>query len=388
MNLKEQLAKLYDRVKELQLIGIERDYTDAEVAETKQLLKQQHELRERIEKNADIDEKLKSAMDSDDGGDEEDSESTLRGGKAVKTGFLPQGDKFKSLAGNIAKQVQRTAGRKAIADSDTLTPIILSSQSPVEIGKPATSLLAVVPVVQRSAPRFEWLQQTVRTNNAAIVAPGAVKPTSIYGIEKRDGELRVVAHFSEPIDKYLIADNSTLATFVANELLYGLYAELERQMIEGAGGVAELKGLSATSGVLAQAFATDLVTTTRKAITRLENAGQTPSYFALSPDDWEAVELSRTADGHLELGNTAVNLAAKQLWGKPVVTVPGLDNGSGYLVGEGATELSTDTLGVETKWFEQHADDALRNLMRARCEGRFEFTVPKPSAVVALDLAA
>ena len=45
------------------------------------------------------------------------------------------------------------------------------------LGKPALSLLDVIPVVQQAIPKFAYMRQTVRTNNAAVVAAGALKPT-------------------------------------------------------------------------------------------------------------------------------------------------------------------------------------------------------------------
>ncbi|QII04359.1 phage major capsid protein [Rhodococcoides fascians A25f] len=400
MNLKQQYDAIRNRMKELRTIGRERDFTDAEMKEANDLFDQSERLEKEIEKNDEIADKLKSINadrddeDSDDDGDDDDDDRHRipLGGKSLKTGFLPaQGKSFDQLARRIAKQVQAN-GRKSI-DVETITPVTLNTD-PIPMDKPAGNLLALIPVVQRGTVRFDWLQQTARTNNAKIVAPGALKPTSQYDMESRGGRLRVLAHTSSPFDKYLLADSPWLGQFIGNELLYGLYSELERQIIAGTGDgsddATELKGLLGTSGIRQQGFATDRIVTTRKAVTQLEKIGVTSpagSYWVMSPDDWEALELSRTADGHLELGSP-VNVAAKQLWSRPVVTVPGLEFGAGFLVGPGATQLNTDLQGIETLWFAQHNDDAFRNQLRARCEGRFEFVVPLPGHIVNLDLVA
>ena len=89
---------------------------------------------------------------------------------------------------------------------------------PVALGQPALSLLDVVPVVQHATPEFAYLRQTVRTNNAAVVAEGATKPTSVYSVNRVEQSLVVVAHLSEGIPRYWLLDSSALEQFVASEL--------------------------------------------------------------------------------------------------------------------------------------------------------------------------
>ena len=45
-----------------------------------------------------------------------------------------------------------------------------------------------------------YLRQSVRTNAAAPVAVGAVKPTSTYSLESVPVQLQVFAHLSEAVD--------------------------------------------------------------------------------------------------------------------------------------------------------------------------------------------
>lgn len=47
------------------------------------------------------------------------------------------------------------------------------------------------------AENFSYLRQTVRTNNAAPVATGALKPTSISTLARVESRLRVIAHLSD-----------------------------------------------------------------------------------------------------------------------------------------------------------------------------------------------
>ena len=51
-----------------------------------------------------------------------------------------------------------------------------SSADPVALGQMATGLLDVLPVMQHTTAEYAYLRQSVRTNNAAVVADGAVNP--------------------------------------------------------------------------------------------------------------------------------------------------------------------------------------------------------------------
>lgn len=62
-------------------------------------------------------------------------------------------------------------------------------------------------------------------------------------------------------------DNSSLETFIDNELQYGLQTAVEAKV---------LADINATSGIQAQGYATSVLTTLRKGLTKLETTGYTP----------------------------------------------------------------------------------------------------------------
>ena len=53
-----------------------------------------------------------------------------------------------------------------------------------------------------------------------------------------------------------------------------------------------LSDVNGTSGIQTQAYATGVLTTLRKGLTKLETAGYTASAIVLHPTDWEGVELA------------------------------------------------------------------------------------------------
>ncbi|MBF6233432.1 phage major capsid protein [Nocardia farcinica] len=294
------------------------------------------------------------------------------------------GSSVKAMARRIADQMapENSTGRKALLPAgSTVTDVPMVAESPFALGRPALSLLDVLTLTQR-LPKYTYLRQTARTNNAAPVAMGATKPTTVLGLTEVEAELHVVAHLSEPIPKYWLSDSAALEQFVADELLFGLRQALEAQVLNGDGLGENLTGFANVSGIQTQAFATDLLTTTRAAITKAETAGHEAGTFVLSPADWEKLELARTdTAGQLELGGP-VDRAARKLWGVPVTLSLGLPASTGLLLDLSAVGLSTDGDGIDTSWSENVSDDFAKNQLRARVEGRFELDVFQPLGVV------
>jgi len=281
-------------------------------------------------------------------------------------------------------------GIKALVGAgESTVGIPLLSETPVDQGKIALSLLDVLPAVQ--VPReFSYLRQTARTNNAAVVASGALKPTSVYTLERIEEHLRVIAHLSEPIDKFWLEDSAALEGFVGGELVYGLGLGLENQVLNGTGVGDFLTGLNVTSGIQTQAFTTDMIRSARNGLTMAQTAvGEGPGFYVFNPLDWAVVELTTVGSAYaMNSGGASVPVdqAARRLWGQPVV----LSNAqaAGFCLYAQRESVSLYANGsIKVEW-NTSGDDFTHNLLRARCEGRFGFAVPRPLGVVRIDLAA
>ncbi|MDH6280984.1 phage major capsid protein [Prescottella agglutinans] len=310
------------------------------------------------------------------------------------TGHLTlTGTKGRALAQDMSRTMRGdgTAGMKALTQTgDVVTNVPLLNASQIEDGRPALSLLEALTTVVRP-PVYKIQRQTLRDNNAAGVAPGALKPTSRYGLETVDMTLKVIAHVSEPVDTYTLADGVNLTRFLESEMTYGLRAEVERQLINGTGTVVdgndEFTGILNTSGIQAQAFDTDVLTSTRAAMTKLEVAGYVPSLFVLSPDDWQKLELTRNMSGQLDLGHAAVDRAARRLWGTPIVVSNAVPAKTALLLDTTHTLVDSDGL-IDTKWSEAVGEDFARNQVRVRVEGRFNGSIHHPLSIVKVATAA
>ena len=286
-----------------------------------------------------------------------------------------------------------TYGQKALVTAgDVFTDVPLLSTDPFSQPRPPATLIEALPFRSVSGPQVRYLRQTARTNNAAPVAAGAVKPTSVFTVEQIDGSLHVIAHISEAFDEYMVEDNASLLGFVQAEMVHGLYQAVEDQVLNGTGVAPALTGIKNVSGIQTQAFATDMWLTTRAAVTKVEVLGYAPQFFVMHPSDWEKFETGAFTSGNYILnaegrGNLPVEAAARRLWGVPVVTSVKQAANDALLVSSNAIQLLGDG-SVKTVTTNAMNDDFSRNQLRMRVESRFELAVTAPAGVVNIDLTS
>jgi hypothetical protein len=81
--------------------------------------------------------------------------------------------------------------------------------------------------------------------------------------------------------------------------------------------------------------------------------------------------------------------ASRRLFGVPIVATVSEAAGVGHVLATDAVVVDTDSQGVGVQWSENsNADDFSKNLIRARCEGRFGTSVLSPLGVASWDLTA
>jgi len=174
-----------------------------------------------------------------------------------------------------------------------------------------------------------------------VVAEGATTPSSIYSVTRIEGALVVVAHLSEGIPRFGLLDNSALETFVENELQYGLQVAVEAKV---------LADVNATSGIQLQAYATSVLTTLRKGLTKLEVSGYAASSIVLHPSDFEGIELALSTVTAVEHLSLPFDAATRRLFGVPIVATVSQAAGVGHVLATDAVVVDTDTVGVGVQW--------------------------------------
>lgn len=281
----------------------------------------------------------------------------------------------------------RPGGTKALTSAGQIVTDVPLQRGVIPQGRPAISITDVLPVTKRTGPQWRYIRQSSRALAAAPVAEGATKPTSAIGVQTIDGESTVIAHLSEPADKFVLGDNVALGRFVADELVYGLDRALEAEVIGGDGTGAHLTGLLNTSGVQVQAFATNALTSIRKAITAQETLGYEPSVLFISPADWEAVELLATSDDAIAFRGVPIDLMERKLWGLRAVLTTALPAKTAVVLDPSAVSVDVVGSAVDIEW-DASGELFEKNQMRVRVEGRFGVSIYRPEAIVKVGTAA
>lgn len=298
----------------------------------------------------------------------------------------------KDAAERITKAMPEVGGQKALVSGSIGVPNVIDPNV-VRIGTVPTAILDLLPMrpadsVGEGGNTFSFLRQTVRTNNAAVVADGALKPTSVFTLAEIEDRFRVIAHLSEPVPQRYFADHRLLEDFLQAEMEYGLERALETEIVSGDGTGEHFTGILSTSGILTVAAVTgDLIATLRKAITSLQANGSTPTAFVLNPTDMERLDLIRegSGTGQYLLGGPGSS-TEQTLWNTPRVASGSVAAGTALaadwtqaelVVREGAT-MAIDTSG----------DNFTKNLATMRVEGRFGLAVKRPAAFAKITLPA
>ncbi|WP_411815620.1 HK97 family phage prohead protease [Gordonia sp. SND2] len=278
-------------------------------------------------------------------------------------------------------------GAKALVSSGQVTTDIPVAPTVIPTGRPAVSLLDVIPTQRRTGPQYRYIRQNARDLNAAAVAPGATKPTSTMGTETIDGQVSVIAHLSEPVDKFVLSDAPQLTRFLQEELVYGLDVAIQAQLLTGDGTGANQTGILETSGVQIQAFDTSAIVSIRKALTKAEAAGYAPSVAVMSPADWEAIELTATSDDAVAFRGVPIDLLERKLWGLRVVLSTELPAKTAIVLDP--SSVSVDTLGgLDIEWSTESGDLFSKNQVQARVETRIGVSVYAPASIYKVTTAA
>ena len=276
---------------------------------------------------------------------------------------------------------------------------IIPDQSGIyeSIGRYPLTVRQLIDVRQTTSDTVEWVQQTHQVTQATPVqeanvtdysgASGEVsgeKPEGTSRWERESTTVKTIAVWI-PATTRALADAAQLRGLIDSELRADVNEELEDQILNGNGVGENFTGLANTSGVLAQAFDTDVAVTARKAITNLLiNGRQMPTAFLFNPQDWETYDLLQDSNGRYYWGGPMAQ-GPRTLWGVPVGQSFFQTQGAGWLANWRKMVLwdrEAATIAVS----DSHEDFFIRNMVAIRCELRAAMGVIRPTAFVEMDL--
>jgi HK97 family phage major capsid protein len=400
-----------------------RDFTDDERAQVKQHMDQAQEAKAGLEKAKASATMRQALADLGEGVElqEKSGERRTPSGLVVPDAKASLGESFvksgeyqalmasapNGVFGKDHRVQSRPVGYKALVTggSDTSGGAFVTNQMMgLQVGQLAFQrplrLRDVVTNLTTTSDTIEYVRMTSQTNNATPVAestatadPGTmnaangVKPESALAWAKVTTPVRTIAHWI-PLTKRALSDAAQVRSIIDAFLRYGLEEELEDQMVSGDGTGENLEGLSNVSGVQAQAWDTNLLTTTRKARTKVRLVGRsTPNAYLLNPSDLEAIDLLQDNEARYYFGGPQGLGSAGTLWGLPVIETEAVPAGTGY-VGDFRKAVLWDREQASITISDSHANFFIRNMVAILAEMRAAFGVIQPNAFVEIDLTA
>lgn len=325
-----------------------------------------------------------------------DDEGTASRIKAVGSGILTPMSRFETppvKLGALSNLFNRNAAMLT-GGSDTsagafITPDRMAEL--IDLGRRPLVLRDIVRVLETGSDLIEYVEQTTRTNNAAVVAEATasagssgVKPESETAFAVRQTTVKVIANWMA-VTRQAVADVRQLRALIDTELEENVDEELEDQALQGDGTGNNFTGIYNTSGTQSQAYTTGLLVTARKARTLVRTVGRDiANAYVMHPNDWEDFDLLTDNETRYYFGGPLV-MGTPRLWGLPVVESEGALEGTA-LVGNFRRAILWDREEFTIRISDSHSDFFIRNLLAVLGELRAAFALTKPAAIVEVDL--
>lgn len=231
---------------------------------------------------------------------------------------------------------------------------------------------------------LEYRQLISVTNNAAVVPEGELKPLSKLTTAKDSAIAHVIADGIKVTNQEL-ADDGVISTLLNTTLTRNIWSKVEDLILNGT-GTNEPRGILNTTGILDQAFDTDLVTTIRRAITLLEETSDTEtSVVLLNPRDAERLDLLKDDVGRY-YGNGPFGSGPGTIWGRARATSSKIAEGTA-LMGDLSSVHLLEREGLKVEAFNQNEDDARHNLTYIRAEVRELLLIREPARLLVAHLS-
>lgn len=233
---------------------------------------------------------------------------------------------------------------------------------------PQLTILDLISTGHSDSATLEYAQIVSENDGSAIVAEGALKPLSDITTAIKDAKVFTYADGFDATNQFL-SDEPALAAFMNQQVQRHLRGKIEDQVLNGAGGSSAPYGILATSGVQAQAFDTDIITTIAKSLEKLDATATDVQAVVVNPSVAWGLRLLKDGQGRYLSGGPFSEGKVLNLWGIPIVTSRRVAANKA-VIGDFRTVhlLERDPLSVLL--FNQHKDYAQRNMVYVRAEWR------------------
>lgn len=244
----------------------------------------------------------------------------------------------------------------------------------------------LIPSYPTNSNTTEFMRMTTRTNNAAPVVEGDLKPDSDYGFDSVTCPIRLIAH-GVPITRVFYDDVAGLRAVIDNELVYGLNHQINMQLLYGDGTGENVTGVmpqaTAYSPTGIPTTVTTMVDTIRWAKRQVENSLYQPDTVIMHPDDLAKIDLIKDGNGLYQFSNwRGGGNQQPSVWGLSILATHAMAPGT-FLVGALRTKARIRRrMAIELSMTDSHKDYYMRNIYQLRCEARVGLEVLAPDAFV------
>jgi HK97 family phage major capsid protein len=202
--------------------------------------------------------------------------------------------------------------------------------------------------------------------------------------QEKTANVRTIAWYVK-VSRQMMADAPYFASTVDSQLLYGLAKKEDHEILVGSGAAGHLLGIVPQATPLPVDVLADILNSFDQvlaAVAYLSSIGYVPTAIVLNPIDWANMQIAKTAQGIYILGGPPSGMAARTLWGLPVVMTSEMAVGT-FLVGAfppNATLFDRESPSVDISY--ENEDDFVKNLVTIRAEERIALAVYRPQAFV------
>jgi HK97 family phage major capsid protein len=251
---------------------------------------------------------------------------------------------------------------------------------------------AFLPSLTTTSNAIEFTKEASFTNSAAEVAEGGSKAESALTWSLVNMPVSTVAHWIK-ISKQLAADNTALAAYVNQRMVYGVNRKVETQLVSGDGTAPNISGILDTGNFTAHGYADAALGSTlkklaliRKIMADLHIAGYPADAILVNPADWATIELDLLTTSATVVPFKYDEGGNPRLWGLPVVQSIGM---TADMIAVGAFRQAYTVYnreGVVVELSDSDSDNFTKNLVTIRAERRLALATEVPAAVRAGDL--
>jgi HK97 family phage major capsid protein len=235
----------------------------------------------------------------------------------------------------------------------------------------------------------KYIQETVLENYTAVVAAGGTKPRSATKLETKSKEIIKLATemtFAEE----MLSDFAQYGPYISVTLQDLLQEKKNQEILYGVGGSGQIEGLTQfASAYVPKAFGVNVTSfdVLMRAVTQIRTARYAPSWICLNPEDYLSVISEKTSDGDYHFGAFIFGTNQPNIMGVPIIQHNTMAPGD-FLVGTRNGASLWDRMAINVRFYDQHAENATKNLITAVCETRLTLTPERPNAFVYGDFAS